>query len=167
MPLITRLQQQLAQAPDGAIVVAFSGGMDSSVLVHAFAQMPAARARGLRAIHVDHGLHPDSGRWSAQCVSVAREIGVPITVLDVAVDRESGTGLEDAARAARFSAFEQNLAPGEILALAQHRDDQAETILLKLLRMPPRPSGPAPCALCGNLRQGICGGHCWMCRAVY
>jgi len=156
MPLITRLQHQLAQAPDGAIVVAFSGGMDSSVLLHALAQMPAVRTRGLRAIHVDHDLHPDSRRWSEQCCSVAREIDVPITVLAVNVERDSGTGLEDAARAARYAAVERNLAPGEILALAQHRDDQAETILLKLLR------GAGPEGLGGmrTLRQ-FAAGYLW------
>lgn len=130
--------------------------MDSSVLLHALAQMPAARARGLRALHVDHGLHADSRRWSEQCASFARELDVPLSVREVAVERESGTGLEDAARAARFAAFERSLAPGEILALAQHRDDQAETILLKLLR------GAGPEGLGGmrTLRQ-FAAGHLW------
>src|SRR4051812_1047360 len=57
--LLRTLNQALAALPDGALVVAHSGGMDSSVLLHALADLPAARARGLRALHVDHGLHAD------------------------------------------------------------------------------------------------------------
>lgn len=133
MPLIAILQQRLRALPDGAIAVAFSGGMDSSVLLHAFAHMPTARTRGLRAIHVDHGLHADSASWSAQCERFAHALDVPFTAVRVSVE-QSGTGLEDAARAARFDACAQQLRADEILALAQHRDDQAETILLKLLR---------------------------------
>ena len=156
MFLIANMQQRLLELPDGPIAMAFSGGMDSSALLHALAHLPAVRARGLRAIHVDHSLHADSQRWSAHCASFARELGVPMSSLGADVDRASGTGLEDAARQARFAAFEQTLKHGEILALAQHRDDQAETILLKLLR------GAGPEGLGGmrTLRQ-FAQGYLW------
>jgi tRNA(Ile)-lysidine synthase len=156
MTLIATLQRHLAQAPAGPIAVAFSGGMDSSVLLHALAQIPAARARGLRAIHVDHGLHVDSRRWSAHCEAFAHALDVPLVVHAVSVERKTGSGLEDAARTARFGAFARLLLPGEILALAQHRDDQAETILLKLLR------GAGPEGLGGmrTLRQ-FAHGNLW------
>jgi len=156
MPLIAILQRRLIDLPDGPIAMAFSGGMDSSTLLHALAHLPAVRARGLRAIHVDHSLHADSQRWSAHCANFARELGVPASSLQTNVDRASGTGLEDAARQARFAAFEQTLQHGEILALAQHRDDQAETILLKLLR------GAGPEGLGGmrTLRQ-FAQGYLW------
>jgi tRNA(Ile)-lysidine synthase len=133
MPLTPILQQRLPELPDGAIAVACSGGLDSSVLLHALAHVPAARARGLRAIHVDHQLHADSGRWSEHCERFAQALDVPFSTHRVGVE-PSGNGLEDAARAARFALFGEQLGHGEILALAQHRDDQAETILLKLLR---------------------------------
>ena len=128
------LQRQLATVADGPIAVAFSSGLDSTVLLHALAHAPAARARGLRAIHIDHGLHGDSRRWSEHCAHVAQTLGVALTRHAVVVARDSGSGLEDAARQARLAAFAELLRDGELLALAQHRDDQAETILLKLLR---------------------------------
>jgi tRNA(Ile)-lysidine synthase len=134
MPVFATLQTRLAAIPAGPLAVAFSGGMDSSVLLHMLAHMPAARERGLRAIHVDHGLHERSKDWSAHCAEFARELDVAFSAVATVVERDGGTGLEDAARAARFAAFENCLKRGEILALAQHRDDQAETILLKLLR---------------------------------
>lgn len=156
MPLMTALQTALARIPSGAIVVAFSGGMDSSVLLHALAQLPAARARGLRAIHIDHGLHADSALWAQACGASAGRIGVALQVYNVDVARHSGTGLEDAARSARFATFAEHLRDGEMLALGQHRDDQAETILLKLLR------GAGPEGLGGmrTLRQ-FAQGYLW------
>lgn len=127
------LDAALAALPGGALVVGFSGGMDSSVLLHALAASPRARARGLRAIHVDHGLQLDSARWAEYCKAFAAQLDVPIAIARVSICG-SGTGLEDAAREARRGEFERTLQPGEIIALAQHRDDQAETVLLKLLR---------------------------------
>ena len=132
--LVDRLAVELAQVPPGALVVGFSGGMDSTALLHALTQIPTARDRGLRAIHVDHNLHADSERWTQHCRTFAASLGIAIEVIAVDVERDAGSGLEDAARRARRAAFTEHLAPGEILALAHHRDDQAETILLKLLR---------------------------------
>jgi len=128
------LQRALADARPGALAVAFSGGMDSSALLHALAQLPAARARDLRAMHIDHGLHADSAAWSEHCRAVAAELDVALDVVRVEVERNRGTGLEDSARVARRAAFARLLLPGAILALAHHRNDQAETVLLKLLR---------------------------------
>jgi tRNA(Ile)-lysidine synthase len=132
--LPAHLSRALATLPAGAIVVAYSGGMDSHVLVHALARNAQARERGLRALHVDHGLHVDSARWAQHAGRIAAALDVPFAALRIEVDRCSGTGIEDAARSARMQAFIDALHPGEILALAQHRDDQAETVLLKLLR---------------------------------
>ncbi len=134
MTVLTTLQDGLARLPSGALAVAFSGGMDSSVLLHVLARLPGARARGLRAIHVNHGLHADSDRWAAHCREFAAALDVPLHIAAAHVDQDGSTGLEDAARRARYAAFAAGLRPGEILALAQHRGDQAETVLLKLLR---------------------------------
>ncbi len=128
------LADALEALPDGPLVVAFSGGLDSNVLLAQLAELPAARARKLRALHVDHGLHADSARWAEHCTRVAATLAVPIIIAPVTVDRKSGFGLEAAARDARHAVFEQHLVGGGIVALAHHRDDQAETVLLKLLR---------------------------------
>ncbi|MEO7916491.1 MAG: tRNA lysidine(34) synthetase TilS [Dokdonella sp.] len=121
-------------ASNGPIAVGLSGGSDSCVLLHALAALPQARERGLRAIHVDHGLDADSGEWARQAVAMAAALGLACRVLHVCVERGAGIGPEAAARAARYAAWAGELASGEILALAHHRDDQVETLLLKLLR---------------------------------
>ena len=111
--------------------VAYSGGRDSHVLLDVAAELLAGR--GLRALHVDHGLHPGSGDWAVHCEGVAAALGVPLEVRTVTVE-EAGEGPEAAARAARYAAFADALEPGEHLLLAQHARDQAETFLLQALR---------------------------------
>ncbi|MBS0582495.1 MAG: tRNA lysidine(34) synthetase TilS [Proteobacteria bacterium] len=146
----------LAALPPGALVVGYSGGADSSVLLHALAHDPGARDRGLRAVHVDHGLHADSAAWAQHCRATAAALDVALDVVRVEVDRSGGRGLEAAARAARRAAFARALHSGEILALAHHRDDQAETVLLKLLR------GAGPEGLAGMRRLRAFGdGQLW------
>lgn len=119
---------------DASFCVAYSGGADSTALLHALAHTAHARESGLRAVHVDHELHPDSARWAEHCARFCAALDVPIDVVRVEVDNARGEGLEAAARHARYAAFAQMLQQNEWLALAQHRDDQAETVLLKLLR---------------------------------
>jgi tRNA(Ile)-lysidine synthase len=141
MPVADHVVRALAQAVpvDARLLVAFSGGLDSSVLLHA-----AARAHGggnlalVRAVHVNHGMNTDAARWAAHCAAVATDLGVPFRSVPVEV-RPAGRGLEDAAREARYRVLRAQLAPGEWLAVAHHADDQLETVLLRLLRG----SGPA------------------------
>ncbi len=132
--LPTRLERALSAAPAGPLAVAFSGGPDSSALLHALSRLPAARDRDLSAVHVNHRLDPHSSQWAEQVQAFCHQLEVPVTVLPVHVERASGRGIEAAARSARYQAFSQHLAAGTLLALAHHRDDQAETVLLKLLR---------------------------------
>ncbi|MGB0133202.1 tRNA lysidine(34) synthetase TilS [Dokdonella sp.] len=146
----------LAALPSGPIAVAYSGGLDSSVLLHGLAGLPAARERGLRAIHIDHGLQDTSREWASVCIQVCSALDVPLTVLSVDVELSSGLGLEAAARRARFSAMQSALAEGEIVAFAHHRDDQAETVLLKLLRG----AGPEGLSAMRKLRR-FGHGHAW------
>ena len=132
--LAETLCRALAGQPPGALCVAFSGGPDSTALLYALAALPEARARGLRALHVDHGLHADSTRWAEHCARVCATLDLPCAVVRVQVETRRGEGLEAAARHARYAAFAAHLQAGETLLLAHHRDDQAETVLLKLLR---------------------------------
>lgn len=137
MPTLTlaeTLQRALNAAPPVSLCVAFSGGPDSTALLHALAQMPEARSRRLRALHIDHGLHADSADWARHCAAFCRALDLPLTSIKVAVDDTRHEGLEAAARRARYAAFAETLGTGEWLALAHHRDDQIETVLLKLLR---------------------------------
>ncbi|WP_395680801.1 tRNA lysidine(34) synthetase TilS [Dokdonella sp.] len=128
------IEAALAELPQTPLLAAFSGGLDSAVLLHALAQSESVRARGLRAVHVDHGLHEESELWARKCRDFTNAIGVELIVRAVDVVRGPGLGLEASARRARYAAIETLMAPGEIVALAHHRDDQAETVLLKLLR---------------------------------
>ena len=130
------VRQTLVDAlPAGtSLCAAFSGGRDSTVLLHALAGLRAGRGWRLRAIHVDHQLHHDAGQWSAHCVDVARRLAVPLDVVRVDVARDGGRGLEAAAREARYGALRSLLRADEWLLTAHHADDQLETVLLHLLR---------------------------------
>lgn len=127
------IDRGLAALPPGPLLVGFSGGLDSSVLLHVLAGLPAARRRGLRALHVDHGLHPDAAEWAAHCARICAALAVPLVDRAVAVV-EAGRGLEAAARQARWQAFRAACDDDTVLVLGHHLDDQAETVLLRLLR---------------------------------
>ncbi|MEO8810498.1 MAG: tRNA lysidine(34) synthetase TilS [Rhodanobacter sp.] len=133
-PLQRNLDAALDAMPPAPLVVAFSGGADSSALLHALAHLPAARQRGLRALHVDHGLHAASAAWAQHCNRYCDALDVACIVLPAQVQRDSGKGPEAAARDARHAALASALHDGEYLLFAHHRDDQVETVLLKLLR---------------------------------
>ena len=126
--------QTFHDLPAAPLCVGYSGGLDSTVLLHGLAAMPEVRARGLRAVHVHHGLHADADSWTAHCVDTCAALGVPLAVERVSVAPHSGQGWEAAARHARRAAFARQLGEGEVLVLAHHRDDQAETFLLRALR---------------------------------
>jgi tRNA(Ile)-lysidine synthase len=120
----------------GRVYVAFSGGMDSTVLLHAVVRRAVAldpRVGEVVALHVDHGLHADSGAWSRHCAGVARSLGVGFVAHRV--NAAGSGGVEARAREARYQAFESCLTgPGDRLLLAHHRDDQVETGLLRLVQ---------------------------------
>ncbi len=130
--LRTAIERWPAPAEPGRFVVAFSGGLDSTVLLTALVRL-AGRER-VGATHVDHGLHPSSGAWASHCAAYCATLGVAIRMRRVPVARASGRGLEAAAREARYRALEALLEPGEMAVTAHHADDQLETVLLRLLR---------------------------------
>ena len=124
-----------ATAPvDAPLLVGYSGGLDSMVLLHWLLQSAQAWGFTLRAVHVHHGLQASADDWAVHCQRQCDALGVPLSVRRVEVDLSSGIGMEAAARQARRDAFVAELRAGETLALAQHQDDQAETFLLRALR---------------------------------
>lgn len=129
------LMEYIAQHPNvNAYCVAYSGGRDSHVLLHAAAECLRHRPEvRLRAVHIDHGLHPESAAWAAHCAAVAQQLGVALEVRRVAVEPD-GEGVEAAARTARYTVFAETIDAGEHVLLAQHAADQAETFLLQALR---------------------------------
>ncbi len=142
-----------------SVLIAFSGGLDSSALLHLLAHDPAIRDRGLRAIHIHHGLHARADAWAEHCTERCLALGIALDVVKVEVRRDSGLGPEAAAHQARRQAFAEALRSGETLALAQHRDDQAETFLLRALRA----SGPDGLASMRPWRRFASG---WMWRPL-
>lgn len=130
---LVSLAADVAALPSGALWVGFSGGLDSTVLLHALAHIPAAREHGLVALHVDHGSAADSARWAEHCQAFAQGLGIESKIVKARTHDIAEYGLEGAWRRARYAAFEQVLPEPAVLALAQHRDDQVETLLLRLL----------------------------------
>lgn len=117
-------------APDARLCVALSGGCDSVVLLHVLARLGCAGR--LSALHVHHGLSPNADAWADFCAAYCASLGVALDVRRVVVDSRLGLGIEAAARQARYAAFADGA--GDCLLLAQHRGDQAETVLFNLLR---------------------------------
>ncbi len=116
-------------------VIAFSGGLDSSVLLHSFKQWRAANsAVHLKAIHINHQLQTASDSWQTQCAKICQELQIELQSIKVVIDKSARKGLESAAREARYAAFKAVLGNEEILVTAHHLDDQVETLLLRLFR---------------------------------
>lgn len=135
-----RIQAQVTQFLSQAIplnttptlLLAFSGGVDSCVLLHALAQAKKTLNFNLKAMHVHHGLSPNADQWADFCANTCLAYKVPLEVIKVNVEKGAGWGLEAAAREARYQAL--LAANADYILLAHHQDDQAETLLLQLLR---------------------------------
>ena len=133
------IQKSLASArptsehlsPDEPVyVVAYSGGVDSHVLLHCCKQLDIR----VRAVHVHHGLQSVADYWVTHCQQICQAMEVALDVIYVDASPQRGQSPEEAARTARYRALKENMNAGECLLTAQHRDDQAETMLLQLLR---------------------------------
>lgn len=132
--LPTRLLTQLSPWRNATTWrIAFSGGLDSTVLLHLLASLSKSHSLPtLCAIHVHHGLQAVADTWPDHCHSVCEALEVPLQVVHVQV--KPGASIERAARDARYEAFAAATHGNEALLVAQHRDDQAETLLFRLLR---------------------------------
>lgn len=117
------------------LLVGFSGGRDSQVLLHALCECERIAPRfTLRAVHVHHGIHPRANEWVMHCEQTCAAWEVPLSVVKLAWALSVGESVEDRARQMRYAAFTQTLFPNEVLVTAHHVEDQAETVLLQLLR---------------------------------
>ena len=130
-------------------MVGFSGGLDSTVLLHLLVGLwDKRRDKGelgasldeaqplnkVRAVHVNHQLSVVAEEFESHCRKICKAWEVPLTVVPVQVDGAGSAGPEGEARAARYRAFSENLQQDEVLLQAHHQDDQVETLLLRLLR---------------------------------
>lgn len=115
-----------------AVTVGLSGGLDSVCLLRVLHQLQDSIPHILRAVHVHHGLSPNADYWAESCQRLCERLEVPLQVFRVVVRRHGGQSLEAEARRARYEVYEA--LQTDIVALAHHLDDQAETVLLQLLR---------------------------------
>ncbi|WP_036302820.1 tRNA lysidine(34) synthetase TilS [Methylotenera sp. L2L1] len=123
-----------ASAPK--LLLALSGGLDSSALLHLLVSLRSLLSFDLHALHVHHGLSPNADAWSALCVEQCRLLNVPINIVHVNVAQSSKLGIEAAARQLRYQAlFDERLSiQADFIVTAHHQDDQAETLILQLMR---------------------------------
>jgi len=118
--------------PGAHLVVGLSGGVDSVTLLAILADLAGVMRFSLRAVHIHHGISPNASSWAQFCQDLCRTLNVPLQVERVQVDGYRSLGVEGAARRARYEAYAREAA--DFIVLAHHRDDQAETLLLQLLR---------------------------------
>lgn len=114
--------------------VAFSGGMDSVVLLHALSQVRSQLQAPLVAVHINHGLQAKALEWEKFCREICVRLDIPLTSLQLNLRPATGESLEAQARDARYAAIAARMKAGEMLLTAHHGDDQVETFLLQLLR---------------------------------
>jgi len=136
-PVLEVLRRELkTSAARQHYCVALSGGLDSTVLLHGLCELRGkhSAAPHVRAIHVNHGLHPQAAEWATRCEQLCRDLDVPLQAEAVEVTRAVGLGLEAAARKARYEIFLKGMVRDERLLTAHHQDDQLETFLLRLMR---------------------------------
>lgn len=114
------------------VCIGLSGGVDSVVLLHLFVQLRQQLQFDLSAIHVHHGISAHADEWQFFCQQLCGQLNVACTVRKVALDHQAASGLEAEARAARYQQYAQQQV--DFIVLAHHRDDQAETLMLQLLR---------------------------------
>lgn len=128
LPVLRRLP------PAQRYLVAFSGGCDSCVLLHALVVLRGQLTAPVAAVHVDHGLQSGSEAWLQRCEAQCAAWQVPFVGRRVNARARAGESGEAAARKARYDAMRALMQAGDVLLTAHHRDDQAETFLLQLLR---------------------------------
>lgn len=136
VPLAEQLLAPLLRWPGvNRYLVAFSGGLDSTVLLHALTTLAQTRPWfTVQAIHVHHGLHPEAADWQRHCSAFCESLGVSLQAFFATVDQRSPEGLEAAARLARYRVLAHCMQANDALLMAHHANDQWETLLMRLHR---------------------------------
>lgn len=120
--------------PGDTCWVAFSGGVDSTVLLHLLCQLRNQLSIVVKAVHVDHGLQPESAHWTEHCRQFAEELGVNFISRRLSLDTSGPESVEALARKHRYAVFGELVGKGEYVFLGHHQHDQAETLMLQMLR---------------------------------
>ena len=130
------LARVFVSAPAPSMAIAYSGGLDSSVLLHMMCNIAAKRGIALHAFHVNHGLSANADLWLEHCRRTCEHLHVAFDERRVHVPEGQGTGLEASARRARYAALGEmcRVHGVSLLLTAHHQDDQVETVLLQMLR---------------------------------
>ncbi len=129
------LLEVLATYPCHRYILAYSGGVDSHVLLHCLAKLQQmGKIQPFRVIHINHGLQTVAETWGQHCQKIANELNVSCEVVNLNLSLQKGESLEAIARTGRYQVFSQQLKNHEILLTAHHQNDQAETVLLQLFR---------------------------------
>src|SRR3990167_1759438 len=124
-----------AHSPQSTLWIAYSGGVDSHVLLHALAESKSQNSGlDIRVVHINHGISMNADVWQQHCQKICQTLNVQLEVFSIAAGKKFNKNLEAQARAARYEIFGQLLKPGDFLLTAHHQDDQAETLLLHLFR---------------------------------
>lgn len=118
--------------PGDRLTVALSGGVDSVVLLHLLTTFSKSMQLDVSAVHVEHGISAYSGEWSTFCQSLCNSLTIPLSIHRLKIRKQSQESLEAIAREARYQIFKHIQA--DYIVLAQHQDDQVETLILQLLR---------------------------------
>ena len=127
-----KIREILATAPDSRWVVAYSGGLDSTVLLDVIRQ--AVPSRQLLAVHVNHHLQQSADDFERHCRQVCRNWGISLQIQHGEIAAHSGQSPEEAAREMRHQALQRYAEANTVILQAHHQDDQAETVLLQMLR---------------------------------
>jgi len=133
------LKENITQYSHAKVIwVAYSGGCDSHALLHSLVALRSELSAEIKAIHINHGLSPLANEWEQHCCTICKNLDVSYTAINVdASSKKSGSNNkspEEAARHARYAEWTKLITKDEVIVLAHHQDDQAETVLLQLLR---------------------------------
>jgi tRNA(Ile)-lysidine synthase len=115
-----------------SMTVALSGGIDSVVLLHLLYQLQKTQNFTLKASHVHHGLSKNADKWVKFCEKLCTKLSIPLDVNYVKLPQKKSLGIEGEARQLRYEKLLKSQT--DLVVLAHHEDDQAETFLLQLIR---------------------------------